>query len=45
MIDAQKWAQAFHDYGGFAMMPIAIAIIFAELWFLKNIFVKPVETE
>ena len=45
LIDVQKWAQAFHDYGGFAMMPIAIAIIFAELWFLKNIFVKPEKAE
>ncbi len=41
MIDAKEWELAFHDYGGFAMMPLALAIVVLELWFLKIIFVTP----
>ena len=40
-IDSAKWEGAFHDFGGFAMMPIAIAIIVFELWVLSNIFDPP----
>ena len=40
-IDAQQWEKAFHDFGGLAMMPLALAIIVAELWLLSNIFLQP----
>ncbi len=42
IIDAKEWAEVFHDYGGYAMMPLAIAIILGELWILKNIFVEDI---
>lgn len=40
MIDADYWAGIFHDYGGYAMMPIAIGLIIFELWLLKNLFIN-----
>ena len=36
---AEEWELAFHDYGGFAMMPLALGIVVLELWFLKLLFV------
>ncbi len=42
-IDSARWEGAFHDFGGLAMMPVAIAIIVLELWVLSYIFV-PAET-
>ncbi|MCF7958958.1 MAG: exosortase/archaeosortase family protein [Phycisphaerae bacterium] len=41
MIDSEEWELAFHDYGGFAMMPLALGIVVLELWFLKLLFVSP----
>ena len=40
-LDTQQWEKAFHDFGGLAMMPLAMGIIVAELWLLKNIFLQP----
>lgn len=31
----------FHDFGGLAMMPLAIGLIIFEMWFLKHLFYKP----
>ncbi|MHC4721089.1 MAG: exosortase [Planctomycetota bacterium] len=36
-LDAQHWEMAFHDYGGLAMMPLAIGIVVFELWLLSNL--------
>jgi exosortase len=38
-IDSARWESAFHDFGGLAMMPVALAIIVLELWILSSIFV------
>lgn len=35
----------FHDFGGLAMMPLAIAMIVFELWLLKQIFYQPESIE
>jgi len=40
-IDAQNWEKAFHDYGGLAMMPLALGIVVFELWLLSNLVVEP----
>jgi exosortase len=40
-LDTQQWEKAFHDFGGLAMMPLALGIIVAELWLLSNIFLQP----
>ena len=40
-IDSVRWEKAFHDFGGLAMMPVALAIVVFELWLLSSIFVEP----
>lgn len=39
IIDGKRWETAFHDFGGFAMMPLALALIGLQLYLLSNIFV------
>ncbi|MBW8035471.1 MAG: exosortase/archaeosortase family protein, partial [Planctomycetes bacterium] len=39
IIDGKQWETVFHDFGGFAMMPLALALIGLELYLLSNIFV------
>jgi exosortase len=41
-INGENWEKAFHDFGGLAMMPIALAAIMAELWFLKKVNIESV---
>ncbi len=38
--NAQSWQAIFHDFGGYAMMPLAVAAIMVELWFLKMLTVR-----
>ncbi|MGB2863554.1 MAG: hypothetical protein WBC05_09545, partial [Sedimentisphaerales bacterium] len=40
-IDSQRWEGAFHDYGGLAMMPLALGIVVFELWLLSNLVLEP----
>ncbi len=35
--------QIFHDFGGYAMMPLALGIIVFELWIFRLLTVEPVE--
>ena len=37
-IDGRRWEGLFHDFGGYAMMPLAIIILLAELWLLDKLF-------
>ncbi|MDO8303827.1 MAG: exosortase [Sedimentisphaerales bacterium] len=37
------WEKMFHDFGGLAMMPVAIGAVILELWFLKRLTV-PLDT-
>jgi len=38
--------QWFHDFGGIAMMPLALGMLLGELWLLKRLFVEaPVEDD
>jgi exosortase len=39
LFDAHSWEAVFHDFGGYVMMPIALALIIVELWFLKKLFI------
>jgi exosortase len=41
MLDAEHWEQVFHDFGGYAMMPLALAAVVAELWLLKKLTTVP----
>ena len=37
----QFWDDAFHDFGGYAMMPLAIAVVVGELWLLTRLTTLP----
>ena len=37
VLSTEKWEQVFHDFGGLAMMPVAIGVIVFELWLLSNL--------
>ncbi|MFC1781157.1 exosortase [Planctomycetota bacterium] len=43
ILEGEYWEQIFHDFGGYAMMPLALAVIVAELWLLKKLTTPPVE--
>ncbi len=44
MIDGEKYAVAFHDWGGYAMMPVALGIVVLELWLLAKLMTVSGET-
>ena len=37
MLSGEYWEQIFHDFGGYAMMPLALGAIVLELWLLTKI--------
>jgi exosortase len=43
IIEGPYWEKVFHDFGGYAMMPLAVAFIVAELWFVDKLTVPPEE--
>lgn len=45
MIQGEGWRQGFHDYGGYAMMPLALGMVVAELWVLTRLTTLPVQIE
>jgi exosortase len=45
ILEGEYWEQTFHDYGGFAMMPLALGMVVGELWLLARLTTPPVETE
>ena len=44
-IKGEYWEQVFHDYGGYAMMPLALALVVLELWLLTKLTTPPEEIE
>jgi exosortase len=45
ILEGEYWEKLFHDFGGYAMMPLALAAIVAELWLLKKLTTLPDEEE
>jgi exosortase len=45
IIKGQQWEQRFHDWGGYAMMPLALALIVGELALLARLTTPPTEIE
>jgi exosortase/archaeosortase family protein len=45
VLSGENWEKIFHDFGGYAMMPLAIAVIVAELWLLTKLTTLPVKEE
>jgi len=37
VLKGERWEKIFHDFGGYAMMPLAIGIIVFEFWLLAKI--------
>ncbi|MEJ2704091.1 MAG: exosortase [Sedimentisphaerales bacterium] len=40
-LKGQFWDDLFHDFGGYAMMPLALAIVVIELWLLTKLTTLP----
>ncbi len=40
-LDTEQWEKVFHDFGGLAMMPVALLLIVGELWLLSRIVIEP----
>lgn len=40
-LDTVRWEKIFHDFGGFAMMPVALLMIVLELWLLSKLIIEP----
>jgi exosortase len=45
ILEGEYWEQIFHDFGGYAMMPLALAVVVGELWLLAKLTVLPTEEE
>lgn len=45
IIEGEVWEQRFHDWGGYAMMPLALAMVVGELWLLSRLTTPPVPIE
>ncbi|UCG59803.1 MAG: exosortase [Phycisphaerales bacterium] len=44
-LSGEHWEEIFHDFGGYAMMPLALAAVVAELWLLARLTTLPVQEE
>ena len=44
VLAGKNWEEIFHDFGGYAMMPMAVMIVVFELWFLNKLTVTTQET-
>jgi exosortase/archaeosortase family protein len=45
VVSGEYWEKVFHDFGGYAMMPLALAAVVAELWILAKLTTPPKEEE
>ena len=43
ILKGEHWEKIFHDFGGYAMMPLALGIAVAELWILKKLTTPPTD--
>ena len=45
VVTGETWETLFHDFGGYAMMPLALAMVVLELWVLKRIVTLPTQPD
>jgi exosortase len=45
VLEGEHWEKIFHDFGGYAMMPLALAAVVAELWLLAKLTIPPDKEE
>ena len=44
-LSGEYWERIFHDFGGYAMMPLALGAIILELWIITKITTAPTEKQ
>ena len=44
MLKGERVERLFHDFGGYAMMPLALGMVVGELWLLAQLTTPPAET-
>ncbi len=45
ILDGEHWEKIFHDFGGYAMMPLSLAAVVVELWLLEKLTMPPIKKE
>lgn len=45
VLEGEYWEDVFHDFGGYAMMPLALAAVVGELWLLTRLTTLPVDDQ
>ncbi len=45
VLEGDYWETIFHDFGGYAMMPLALAAVIGELWLLTKLTTRPGQEE
>ncbi|MBA7665674.1 UTP--glucose-1-phosphate uridylyltransferase [subsurface metagenome] len=45
VLSGEHWEKIFHDFGGYAMMPLALAAVVTELWLLAKLTTLPMKEE
>lgn len=45
IVRGEQWEKIFHDFGGYAMMPLALAAVVGELWLLAKLTMIPTKEE
>jgi len=45
VLGGEHWEKIFHDFGGYAMMPLALGIVVTELWLLTKLTTLPTEEQ
>ncbi|MBN2137858.1 MAG: exosortase [Sedimentisphaerales bacterium] len=45
ILEGERWEEIFHDFGGYAMMPLALAAMVGELWLLRKLTTAPENRE
>ncbi len=45
VLNGEYWEKIFHNFGGYAMMPLALVAVVAELWLLTTLTTLPMKKE
>ncbi len=45
VLNGERWEKLFHDFGGYAMMPLSLAVVVIELWLLEKLTTPPIKNE
>jgi len=45
VLAGEQWGQVFHDFGGYAMMPLALGAVVGELWLLRRLTTTRVQEQ